>query len=195
MQFSFSLPKKFVKENFGVRSSLWTAFVLLASLALLAPAVRAQSPVVLYNFGANSGDPLYPYWSGIIAQGRDGNLYSTTMDGGANGWGAAFKITPAGLLRVTYSFPADGTPEGGLTLGTDGNFYGTTQSGGVNISGQVFKLSPAGTVTILYTFTGATDGSDPLASPVQGADGNYYGTTISGGSGYGTVYKITRLEH
>jgi uncharacterized repeat protein (TIGR03803 family) len=196
MRFSLSLPKQpsFVKENFGGTSSLWTACVLFASLALLIPAVHAQKPSVLHNFGASAtsaNDPLYPYWNGIIAQGRDGNLYSTTMDGGANGWGAVFKITPAGALHLTYSFPADGTPEGGLTLGTDGNFYGTTQSGGVNLSGQVFKLSPAGTVTILYTFTGATDGGSPFASPVQGADGNYYGTAVSGGSGFGTVYKIT----
>lgn len=177
----------------NLSASRFFCSVLLFCSLLLVPAAEAQTLSVLYDFGSRTGDPLYPYWEGIIAQGRDGNLYSTTMDGGANGWGATFKITPTGSLKVPYSFTDPGTPEGGLTLGTDGNFYGTTQLAGANISGQIFKMTPAGTVTVLYTFTGGTDGGTPSASPIQGADGNFYGTTISGGGagGYGTVYKIT----
>ena len=39
-----------------------------------------------------------------MAQGRDGNLYSTTPDGGRDKRGAMFKITPSGTLTVPYSF-------------------------------------------------------------------------------------------
>ena len=45
--------------------------------------------------------------------------------------------------------------------------------------------------TVLHTF-GRSDGSDPEAPLVQDADGNFYGTTFSGGAnGYGTIFKLT----
>jgi uncharacterized repeat protein (TIGR03803 family) len=51
--------------------------------------------------------------------------------------------------------------------------------------------SPAQTLTTLHSFTGS-DGSSAWAGLVQGYDGNFYGTTYSGGAyGYGTVFKIT----
>ena len=53
-------------------------------------------------------------------------------------------------------------------------------------------------MTTLYNFTGGADGGDPFAPPIQGIDGNFYGTTNTGGSlqscyggGCGTLYKIT----
>jgi len=51
-------------------------------------------------------------------------------------------------------------------------------------------------LTSLYSFTGAADSGYPRAGLIQGADGNFYGTTAgsngSGGAvGYGTVFKIT----
>jgi len=80
-----------------------------------------------------------------------------------------------------------------LVQGSDGNFYGTTSSGGPNLNGTVFKITPAGVMTMLYAFTGGgTDGSNSTAALIQGSDGNFYGTTTSGGpSYYGTVFMIT----
>ena len=79
-----------------------------------------------YNFGTNTGDPAKPYLSGVIAQGRDGKLYSTTEFGGDNGGrqdGAMFSIAPSGALTVPYSFPLPFEDVvSGLTLGTDGQF-------------------------------------------------------------------------
>ena len=73
----------------------------LVALALLALTVfvpttiaHAQAYSVLYDFGIRVGDPINPSWPGVVAQGRDGNLYSTTAYGGVNGSGAMFKITP-----------------------------------------------------------------------------------------------------
>ena len=61
-------------------------FVMVATLALslLAAVAHAQTYSDLYNFGDGSGDPLNPQYSGIVAQGRDGNLYSTTPKGGSS---------------------------------------------------------------------------------------------------------------
>lgn len=156
---------------------------------------RGQTFSVLYNFGSQVGDPWAPGVSGIIAQGRDGNLYSTTADGGAKGIGAVFRITPSGALTVLHSF--DGTsdgkvPVGGLEVGTDGNFYGTAYNGGKYGFGTIFKITPAGVFTVLYHFTGGTDGAFPLAPPIQGTDGNWYGTTAGQlVNQFGSVYKIT----
>ena len=144
---------------------------------------HAQTYSDLYNFGDASGDPLNPQYSGIIAQGRDGKLYSTTPAGGGAGLGTVFNITAQGAMSVLYNF--DGThgkfPYGGLTLGTDGNFYGTTSVGGSTNLGVIFKITPAGALTVLHTFASG-DGITPYAPPIQAADGNFYGTTAFGGA-------------
>jgi uncharacterized repeat protein (TIGR03803 family) len=170
-------------------------------LLVAAGVADAQTYSVLYNFGSFSGDPYNPSYSGIVAQGRDGNLYSTAPKGGTC-CGAVFQFTPAGKLKNIYNFTGNGTdgafPQGGLTLGTDGNLYGTTYEGGTTTAGTVFKVTPAGAVTTIYSFKGGSgDGAYPYAPPVEGNDGNLYGTTTAGGnttacgSGCGTIYKIT----
>jgi uncharacterized repeat protein (TIGR03803 family) len=173
-----------------------------ASLALLlasmvAVCAHGQTFSVLYDFGTKIGDPYQPYVE-IVTQGRDGNLYSTASQGGANGVGAVYKITQAGAVKVLHSFSLQEglLPFGGLTLGTDGNFYGTTYGGSSDGNpyrpyGTIFKVTPSGQLTYLYTFTNGTDGAFPYAPPVEGTDGNFYGTTTSAGLGYGTIYKIT----
>jgi uncharacterized repeat protein (TIGR03803 family) len=163
---------------------------------------RAQSDVelggagkgiltVLYNFGSHEGDPLYP--SGIVAQGRDGNLYSATAYGGASNDGAVFKITPTGTLIVTYDLSSYGGSSG-LTLGTDGDFYGATIYGGNAPGyGTVFKITSRGKMTVLYDFTGQGYDAYPYAPPIQGGDGSFYGTAAGDFNGNGgIVYKITR---
>lgn len=176
-------------RKINVRGLLAVATLTLS----IAAAVQAQTYSDLYNFGDGSSDPINPQYSGIVAQGRDGNLYSTSPKGGSNALGTVFQMTPQGKLTVLYNF--DGThgkvPYSGLTLGTDGNFYGTTSAGGSTNLGLVFKITPAGALTVLHTFASA-DGYSPYAPPIQAADGNFYGTTIFGGaSNYGTVYKMT----
>ena len=86
-------------------------------------------------------------------------------------------------------------PYAGVVEGSDGNFYGTTFFGGVSGFGTIFRMTPGGELTTLVEFTGtagANPGSYPEAKLVQGSDGNFYGTTSSGGAGsYGTVFKMT----
>jgi uncharacterized repeat protein (TIGR03803 family) len=177
-------------------------FTLLVVVQIVALTAHAQSYSVLYNFeNAEFGGPSGPFFPGIIAQGRDGNFYTTAPGGGAYDYGAAFKVTSDGKLTVLYSFTVGGEHvvcqpgcnSSGLTLGTDGSFYGSTTIGGSLGYGTLFKITSDGSVTVLHNFAGGRDGLSPLAAPIEGSDGNFYGTTY-GTSGFpcpSTVYRIT----
>ena len=52
-------------------------------------------------------------------------------------------------------------------------------------------MTPGGVVTLLHSFTGGADGMTPFGALVQANDGNFYGTTYSGGVGFGTVFRMT----
>jgi len=178
--------------------------LLLAVLALTvagaAIPAQAQTYKVVYNFGSHTNDPVTPgAGPNFIAQGRDGNLYSMSWQGGSDGRGAAFKVTPSGKLTVLANFVISNGdyPIGGLTLGADGNLYGTTNQGGdpnCNLGlgcGTVLKLTPASKLTTLFVFPADnSNGSYPGAAPIQGTDGNFYGTTAVGNGG-STLYKMT----
>jgi uncharacterized repeat protein (TIGR03803 family) len=176
--------------------------ILLLSLALAASApLHAQTYSDLYNFGGVTGDPANPQHTGEITQGRDGDLWTTVPVGGSVCCGDAFKVSSPGALTSIYSFTestaAPSFPYGGLMLGTDGNFYGTTKGGGKFNLGTLFKLSSSGTLTPLYSFGTCTypckEGAYPASPPIQGMDGNYYGTTpyTTDGTNDGVVYKLT----
>ena len=99
-----------------------------------------------------------------------------------------------------YFHGTDGLGPQGLVLGTNGDFYGTTVAGGASTNcpqgcGTIFQITAAGTLFSLHSFS-VTDGNYPVSAPVEGWDGNLYGTTEEGGTGCtsgdcGTVYKIT----
>jgi uncharacterized repeat protein (TIGR03803 family) len=140
-------------------------------------------------------------------QASDGNLYGTTSGGGNSGpactylCGTLFKITSAGELTTLHVFCAlsgcaDGdVPTAVLVQGKDGNFYGTTSSGGSNCApygcGTVFEITPQGALTTLHSFD-AVDGGNVLGGLMQAPDGNFYGTTESGGGDltFGTVFRV-----
>ncbi len=168
---------------------------MLPSLAGGAPNTL---PNALYAF-TNGFDGSQP--SAGLARGSDGNFYGTSFFGGTNHYGSLFKITPAGALTPLYSFSfLDGeTPTAGLVQGNDGNFYGTTFQGGASVLfgsangyGTVFQISSNGAFNSLYSFTNGSDGAEPYAGLAQGANGAFYGTTISGGTNNdGAVFQIT----
>ena len=156
----------------------------------------------LYNFcvSTNCADGGYP-GSGLV-QGRDGNFYGTTAEGGiafsqcANGCGTIFKVTPAGVLTTLHQFDVK---DGYLTLdtaslvqGTDGNFYGTTGNGGTFKKGSIYQITPNGTFTTLESLFSAT-GFDPAGGLMQATDGNFYGTTTGGGGHFkaGTIFRLS----
>jgi uncharacterized repeat protein (TIGR03803 family) len=177
--------------------------VFVLAVTFTTTTARAQTYSAIYEFGSKAGDPLSPQYSGIITQGRDGRLYSTTPDGGSHCsfCGTVFNIAPSGALSVVYSFnDTSGSAFeafSGLTLATDGTFYGTALNGGQFNLGTVFKITASGVPTTLYNFgtcvNPCLEGTFPKSPPVQGTDGNFYGTTPTrtDGTNGGVVYKIT----
>jgi uncharacterized repeat protein (TIGR03803 family) len=137
--------------------------------------------------------PFNPH-AGLV-QGRDGGLYGTTLHGGSALGGIAFKVYPGGVLYLLHSFTngADGaTPLAGLTQARDGNFYGASLLGASPSFGKIFRMTPTGALTPLYGFGGREDGGNPLASLVQGGDGNLYGTASTGGTNNaGAVFSLS----
>jgi uncharacterized repeat protein (TIGR03803 family) len=143
-----------------------------------------------------------------LVQGSSGSLYGTTSNGGnlsecgGIGCGTAFKMTLSGNLTTLYDFCSESDCADGAVLydalkqSPDGNYYGTTWGGGPANGGTIFKIMPSGALTTLYSFCVkgypfCGDGSNPI-SLVLGGDGNFYGTTASGGAnGEGSVFKIS----
>ncbi|HEV3273033.1 MAG TPA: choice-of-anchor tandem repeat GloVer-containing protein [Candidatus Methylacidiphilales bacterium] len=152
-----------------------------------------------FNDGSVANDGQFPF-NGLI-QASDGNFYGMATSGGSANAGCVYTMTPQGVVTILHSF-GDGsvtndgqTPNANLIQASDGNFYGTTSAGGSAGNGAAFKITAQGQLTILHSFGDGSvtgDGRVPESELVQAADGNFYGTTNTGGSaGNGTVYKIT----
>jgi uncharacterized repeat protein (TIGR03803 family) len=187
----------------------------------LTPGANGQwTETILHSF-TNIGDPGgdgYQPWAGVIFDAA-GNLYGTTVAGGASDEGTVFELSPdAGGWTETllYSFTNSNgngeTPYSGVIFDAAGNLYGTTPNGGTGRCGSykydcgvVYELSPpqqqggAWTETVIHSFQGAKDGSDPLyANLIFDKKGNLYGTVPAGGhtssqypGGCGTVFELT----
>jgi uncharacterized repeat protein (TIGR03803 family) len=160
---------------------------------LFALATNDSEYAVIYNFSTTGGDGQSPV--GGLTLGRDGSFYGVTQSGGPAGQGSVFRINADGAgYRILYGFgldPIDGyNPQAGLMQGADGMLYGTTSqggyAGGVGV-GIVFKVNPDGSdYTEVRSFgVYGADGLQPTSAPLQGHDGNLYGTTLQGGYWYG----------
>ena len=105
----------------------------------------------------------------------------------------AFELLHAFAIDQAGGCPGGCSPLAGLVEATDGSFYGTTEGGGAFGGGTIFKITAAGSFTILHSFSfECCDGYRPVAGLIQASDGNFYGTTPSGGEvGAGTVFRIT----
>ena len=161
------------------------------------------APTTLVTFsGANGANPE----DGLIKDAA-GDLFGTTVTGGANSVGTVFEIpkTATGFgaptTLVTFNGTGNGSaPFGGLIADAAGDLFGTTEAGGANNDGTVFEIPKTGTgstgfgaPTTLVTFTGTGNGAAPFAGLIADAAGDLFGTTRFGGTnGDGTVFEIPK---
>ncbi len=145
-----------------------------------------------------------------LTAGPAGSMFGTTIEGGANGLGTVFELSPTAhgfREKVLYSFQKAGSGDGieplaGVIRDGSGALYGTTETGGSRNYGIVYKLTPHGSryvETILHNFgTSGDDGGVPYDSLIEDGQGNLYGTTFEGGGtgsqecfdSCGTVFKL-----
>jgi uncharacterized repeat protein (TIGR03803 family) len=149
-----------------------------------------------------------------VQSSDDGGLYGTTVNGGKEGAGTVYKLTPSSSggapwkETILYSFGKASTdgihPNGPLHLdaGTDGGLVGTTSnSSDVKGYGTVFKLKPPSSGSSTWRETIAYDFSKSAGFPSGGlnldkATDTYYTTTSGGGEGEcqlgcGTVVSLS----
>lgn len=141
---------------------------------------------VLHTFNYTSG--LRNAWAGL-AQGADGALYGTTVQGtfgvpdqNVNG---AFRLTLSGAYtELPFTVNELGLPLR-LLAAPDGVFFGTAYSQ------VVFRMTSAGDASIVHKMS-ASDGSIPVGDLIRGTDGLLYGTALKGGAAnVGTVFRLT----
>jgi uncharacterized repeat protein (TIGR03803 family) len=133
-----------------------------------------------------------------------GNLYGSTVSGGAYRRGTVFELSPnqdgSWTETVLHSFGngSDGRGPGNLIWDAAGNLYGVTGGGGSKGNGTAFELTPIGggdwSEKVLHNFHG-TLGRGPTGSLTWDAAGNLYGATGSGGIyDLGAVFEMTPTE-
>ena len=78
---------------------------------------------------------------------KDGNIYGTTLRGGANNQGTVFKLTNSNGLwtqTILHDFTGasdGGAPYGNVVMDSKGNLYGTASTGGQGY-GVVWEITP-----------------------------------------------------
>jgi uncharacterized repeat protein (TIGR03803 family) len=140
--------------------------------------------------------------SGLVID-ASGNLYGTTLWGGANdsthtqGDGTVFEVV-RGSGRITtlvsFDFYISGARPCDVIVDGSGNLYGTTTLGGAvdKSKGTVFEVvKGSGTITTLASFRDpAGNGGGAL---FEDASGNLYGTNMVGGAdGVGSVFELAK---
>lgn len=125
----------------------------------------------------------------------DGNYYGTAYQGGPEGWGTLYRMTPAGEVSVLHAF-AGAIAGGALPLSAvvqdaAGNFYGTTFAGGYQDKGSAWRVSSSGQFSLLHGFVDlGVDGGSIYAGLLL-ANGSIYGASYSDtGNNKGTLFKL-----
>ncbi len=155
------------------------------------------NPVTLVDFtGANGTLP-----EGNLIVDSSGNLFGTTGQGGANGYGTVFELVKSASgyssAPVTLtSFDSTNDFPDSLIMDSAGDLFGTTEYGGPDTVGTVFELvksaSGYSAPVTLAIFSRSSDGAYP-GSLVMDKAGDLFGVTNLGGANdLGTVFEMVK---
>ena len=139
--------------------------------------------------GTNGYNPV----AGVTIDAQ-GNMYGTTVAGGAGGaggLGTGWELAKGSntiTSLATFTGPNGEQPTGGVVLDAQGNLYGTAG----NTLWEI--VSGTNTLVSLASFAGFNGGSS-YAGLTLGANGELYGATLAGGdNGDGTVFVYSTPE-
>src|SRR5579864_2168801 len=153
------------------------------------------SKTPLYTFTFQAGDVFFPN-SNLVSDAK-GNLYGIGVEGGANGFGGIFELSPGSngtwTEKVIYSFRG-GTDVVSfvsyLTIDSTGNLFGYLNVGIFELQANV---NGTWSEKILHTFSGGNDGSAPYAGELAvDSAGNLYGEAYNGVRDFGLVFELVR---
>jgi uncharacterized repeat protein (TIGR03803 family) len=153
---------------------------------------------LLHSFlGGNDGEEP----AAGLALDRTGNLFGTTLGGGAWGEGTVFELAQDGTETVLHSFETQDrdsiTPGyGPVILDRVGNLYGTLQGGGRGWPGKkgaIYEVTTSGTKKILCFFEDrGLNGRYPTGGLAL-SNGKLYGTALKGGaSKLGVLFELDK---
>ncbi len=137
-----------------------TVFRLRPRASFCATPLCPWNENLLYTFTGNAdgGNPQ----NGDLVFDAAGDIYGTTLLGGAYAYGAAYELTPSqgGYSQsVIHNFNPDpdglASPYSGLIMDQSGNLYGTSSFANDSIAGTVYQLTPSQsgwTANILQSF-------------------------------------------
>jgi hypothetical protein len=183
----------------GGADNAGTVFSLVPRESLCTTAKCFWTENVVHEFTRTDG------WQpalGDMVWDEQGNMYGTTLTGGAFHRGNVFQLTKSGndwIETSIYDFtgaPDGDGPQNGLIMDSAGNLYGTTEAGGVGV-GTVFKLTKSGNgwqESILYDFHNPTDGAGASGVTLDEA-GNLYGVTQGSNGSDPTVFELSPSEN
>ncbi|HEY1707050.1 MAG TPA: choice-of-anchor tandem repeat GloVer-containing protein [Rhizomicrobium sp.] len=168
----------------------------------------------LHDFSKLANNGYQPAYG--LTKDAAGNMYGTTMFGGAYGGGVIYKISAADksftILHQVGAGPDGATSRGGPSganlplVITNGELYGSMQTGGPSTAcgsrngfpvgcGLIYSLTPRGKETILYSFDSpSTTGYGPVGQLARDKVQNLFGISTGncGGNGCSTViFKLT----
>jgi len=148
------------------------------------------SETVLHSFDTISEDGESPF-AGVVLDAQ-GNIYGTTLLGGASDSGTAYELlrSPSGWIYLSLaSFSASYSGPNGVPTLFDGVIFGVTQNDGANSSGNVYALVNNGgqgswTNLDLFDFGGQLSqyGVTGSGAVVLDSSFNVYGTTATEGA-------------
>ncbi len=179
--------------------------------------VQVSNETVLSDLGCTQNPSCPGYPAGGLIKIANGGFIGAAALGGANGDGEVFELVPSGAAYsiidlFDFTRQSGTSPYGGVIADSAGSLFGTAFAGGNTFTscplpggfygcGTVFKLttSPHGSaLTVLHAFTGGSDGYNPTGRLLMGNSGDFFGTTVDGGSqncsqGCGTVFRLARV--
>lgn len=142
-----------------------------------------------------AGFPAGVYAVSPVVLDAVGNIYGTTLNGGASGKGSIFEIAKGSNTVVTiasFNGTNGSSPQAGMILDSSGNLFGTTNVGGGSGRGVIFKLAAGSSVITPLASFATTDSSGPKYPLTLDASGDLFGVTDLGANNKGLVYELVK---